>query len=158
MPDAIRFSIHKIRIGDIPDLFSIAEECNLSRWSAQDYSDEAERPDSTMILLKTDFGETAGFLVGRRVISSTTNHEYDAEIYNIGVKKAFQKNGFGTELLRAFLERSRNESVKNIWLDVRISNTSAIRFYKNFGFTEYTRRPGFYSDPTEDGIVMKLSL
>jgi len=156
--EARRFAIRRTYPGDIPDLLQIAEECNLSPWSSDDYIDEAKRTDSTMLCLESAAGETAGFLVGRRVLSANSLREYDAEIYNIGVKTLFQKQGCGGMLLNRFLEICKKDMVQNVWLDVRVSNKNAIRFYKSFGFVEYTVRPGFYGDPAEDGIVMRLTI
>lgn len=153
-----RFTIHTIETRDIADIVEIAKECALSPWSVEDYSEEAHREDSTMIRLRTEEGETVAFLVGRRVPSSVKENEYSAELYNIGVKMEFRKKGCGTMLLREFLDKCRHGSVRHIWLDVRISNTGAIKFYKKFGFFEYTLRAGLYRDPVEDGIVMTLSM
>lgn len=147
-----------IRLPDISEIIRIAEECGLSSWSENDYHEEVYRDDSIMLRLETEALETVGFLVGRRVISSNIDNGYDAEIYNIGVKQGFRRNGCGTILLSSFLETCRKCSVRSIWLDARRSNENAIRFYERNGFMIYTFRKNFYSDPPEDGMVMKLGL
>ena len=153
-----KFRMAPIRSDNITDILEIAIECGLSSWSESDYMDEAGRDDSIMLRLETETCETIGFLIGRRVISSTVENRYDAEIYNIGVKESFQKNGCGTMLLAKFLEESRRTSVRDVWLDVRRSNENAIRFYEKNGFKIYTIRKNFYSAPGEDGMVMRLKL
>jgi [ribosomal protein S18]-alanine N-acetyltransferase len=152
------FTIHSIRHADIVDIIRIAEECGLSPWSAEDYFEESKRNDSNLLLLRDDNGETIGFLVGRRVLSATSETHFDAEIYNIGVRKSFQRSGCGTILLEEFIKRCVSELVETVWLDVRISNNSAILFYSRFGFAEFTLRSRFYNDPVEDGMVMKLTI
>jgi ribosomal-protein-alanine N-acetyltransferase len=155
---AARFTMRRITSGDIPDLLRIAKDCGLSPWSENDYIEEAKRADATMICLESAAPETIGFLVGRRVLNSRRTKGYDAELYNIGVKAGFRKQGCGGMLLNRFLDICRNDVVQSVWLDVRSSNKNAIQFYKNFGFTEYTVRNLFYSDPEEDGIVMRLNM
>ncbi len=103
-------------------------------------------------------GRTIGFLVGRRVMSALSATHFDAEIYNIGIRKSHQRSGCGTILLEEFINRCVSEMVETVWLDVRISNEGAISFYKRFGFSEFTLRTRFYTYPLEDGIVMKLTI
>ena len=155
---ASQFTIRSIRAGDIADIIRIAEECDLSPWSSNDYLEEAKRNDSTLLRLENETGETIGFLVGRRVLSASSQTHFDAEIYNIGVTKPLQRFGCGTILLEEFIKRCVSELVEAVWLDVRISNINAIAFYNSFGFSEFTLRKRFYSDPVEDGMVMKLTI
>ena len=152
------FTIHSIRPDDIHDVIRIAEERGLSPWSANDYLEEAKRNDSTLLRLESETGETVGFLVGRRVLSASSETHFDAEIYNIGVRESFQRSGCGTILLEEFIKRCISEMVETVWLDVRISNSSAISFYKRFGFADFTVRNRFYNNPVEDGLVMKLTI
>lgn len=153
-----KFRILNIGRDDIADVVQIAQESGLSSWSENDYLDEISRDDSIMLRLETGTGETIGFLVGRRVISSNTENLFDAEIYNVAVKQGFRGNGGGTALLQKFLDHSRRSSVQNVWLDVRRSNEVAIRFYEKNGFSLYSIRKNFYSRPSEDGMVMRLGL
>ena len=43
-------------------------------------------------------------------------------------------------------------------LEVRESNEEARIFTGHLGFVEEGRRPGYYADPVEDAILMKLKL
>jgi ribosomal-protein-alanine N-acetyltransferase len=43
-------------------------------------------------------------------------------------------------------------------LEVRERNAAAINMYKEAGFTEAGRRPGYYNCPVEDAILMTLWL
>ena len=54
--------------------------------------------------------------------------------------------GIGTQLLEAFRRRCLMEGMSTIQLEVRTTNTNAIRFYERNGFvrTEYLR--SFYND------------
>ena len=46
--------------------------------------------------------------------------------------------------------------MKDIFLEVRESNQVAINFYKKNNFKQISIRKGYYSDPTEDAIIMKM--
>lgn len=77
---------------------------------------------------------------------------YDrAEINYIFVEKDYRQQGIATKLLNYMLDICDNEC-KNITLEVKESNKSAINFYLKNGFIEVARREKYYQD--EDGILM----
>ena len=47
--------------------------------------------------------------------------------------------------------------IRNVILEVRVSNEAAIRLYESLGFSICGIRKGFYEAPREDGYVMQLS-
>lgn len=143
---------------DLTEVLQITDQCGLSHWSRQDYLAEAGRSDSIMLSAECTEFEVAGFLVSRIVPGANSDSRFDAEIYNIGVRPELQKSGCGTLLFECFLNKCRSKAVESVWLDVRSSNANAIVFYKRFGFTEFSLRKDFYRNPSEDGIIMKLSL
>ena len=155
---APHFTISSIEPADIEPIVQIADECRLSPWSPEDYREEAKRSDSILLRLTDDTGYISGFIVGRRVPGSSAGMHFDAEIYNIGVRRSKQRHGGGSILLKEFLRRCAAQAVEKVWLDVRVSNAGAIVFYKSFGFVEYTIRRGFYADPADNALVMKLDL
>ena len=48
--------------------------------------------------------------------------------------------------------------VREVLLEVRESNQSALAFYGSLGFVEEGRRHGYYDEPVEDAILMRLKL
>lgn len=137
---------------DIPQLERIAEESRLSPWTQQSYIDEIDRPDSIFLLAGTSDSVILGFIVGRIVPGP------DAEIYNIAVAENARRQRVGNGLLAEFISLCKASKVEGIWLEVRESNTNALKFYSHAGFEKMSSRPRFYSNPVEDAIVMKLSI
>lgn len=152
-----RLILRRFRDEDCPAALAIAAELGLSPWTLDDYREELVRRDSEMSAAVVG-SKLAGFIVGRRVPSAGDGGEWDAEIYNIGVSREFQHAGIGSRLMAGFIEGCRDAAVREIWLDVRGSNALAIRFYKKFGFKDVMIRRGFYRDPRDDGVVMRLEL
>ena len=150
--------IRPVETSHIADLIRIAEETNLSQWSAQSYLDEMKNPDSIMLRLDAGDNSTIGFVVGRFVPGGQIEIITDAEIYNIAITENAQKNGFGQLLFDAFKNLCRERNAANIWLEVRESNEKAIRFYEKNGFERVQTRPSFYENPREHAILMKLIL
>ncbi len=48
--------------------------------------------------------------------------------------------------------------MRELYLEVRVSNTAAQRLYERYDFEEVGRRPGYYTSPVEDAIVMRKRL
>jgi ribosomal-protein-alanine N-acetyltransferase len=78
-------------------------------------------------------------------------------INKIATHPDFRGRGLGRRLLEDAIEQARGRTAKSVVLEVRLSNVSAIDFYKSFGFTEVQRRKRYYLDG-EDALVMMLTL
>lgn len=81
-----------------------------------------------------------------------------ADLCNLAVAEDFRKRNLGSELLCRGLAEVKNRGVERVLLEVRRSNAPAIGLYAKFGFEKLGIRPGYYSDPEEDGIIMEKSL
>lgn len=80
------------------------------------------------------------------------------EIHHIAVKNEFQRRGVGSTLIRFLLADARKKKVKQIFLEVRQSNSVAIQFYDKFGFKQVRRRKKYYRNPEEDALVYVCNL
>jgi ribosomal-protein-alanine N-acetyltransferase len=91
-------------------------------------------------------GRVAGYLAARRVAPD------ECEILNLAVDPVYRRRGVARALLAAELE-----SAPGRWfLEVRASNNAAIQLYSSAGFELIGRRPDYYREPAEEGIVMRL--
>jgi ribosomal-protein-alanine N-acetyltransferase len=149
--------VRRITTSNIADLIRIADETNLSPWTAQNYLDELQTTASIMLAVEDDMPRTIGFIVGR-IVPASEPDLLDAEIYNIAVTGTEQGKGFGQTLFDSFARECAKHEVSSIWLEVRESNCDAITFYTRNGFEPVQKRPNFYKNPPEDGILMRLSL
>lgn len=75
------------------------------------------------------------------------------EIDNIEVDELYRGKGIGTKLMSYMVSIAIENRVINITLEVRKSNSVAIKLYKKFGFREVAIRKFYYGD--EDGILME---
>ncbi len=150
--------IRNVESSNIADLIRIAEEVNLSPWTAQNYLDEMKNPASIMYRLEDDHNLTVGLVVGRMIVGGQAEPTPEAEIYNIAVIGRHQRSGHGQRLLDHFVGIVREHGARAVWLEVRESNAPAIAFYKKNCFEEIQTRNHFYNNPRENGILMKLEL
>ena len=90
------------------------------------------------------------------IIFSPINPE--AHILSISVTKKIQSKGVGSLLLQSMLDQCAAMKYKKIFLEVRTSNLQAINFYQKFGFSKDAIRDNYYTDNSEDALLMSLSI
>ena len=65
--------------------------------------------------------------------------------------------GLGEEILKTLIDALKKCNVTSeLWLNVRKSNTAAIKLYEKLGFKHIATDKGYYYD--EDAIVMRKIL
>ena len=92
-------------------------------------------------------GHPVGFLAA--VVPS----DGQARILMLAVTGSYRMRGIGSMLMDEFLKACGLRGLKRIELEVRTTNTGAIRFYQRYGFMISHTLPRFYTDG-EDGYKM----
>jgi ribosomal protein S18 acetylase RimI-like enzyme len=135
-----RVHLRPARAGDLDQISAIqAMASEASQWQPQDYL----AFDCRVALLD---GSIAGFVVSRQVADK------EREILNVAVHSDFRRLGIATQLLR---DEMANHPGAH-FLEVRESNIAARRLYEGLGFQVVGARPGYYENPNETGIVMRI--
>ena len=78
----------------------------------------------------------------------------EAHITNIAVSPDYRRKKVGEALLTTIINDCRNNGIKYITLEVRVSNTSAINLYEKYGFKSLGTRKGYYQNNNEDALIM----
>lgn len=81
-----------------------------------------------------------------------------SEILDIIVHINHRQQGFGQKLLDKSLEFMKDKNIKNISLEVKVTNKEAINFYKKNGFKITTTRKQYYESGTVDAYLMYREL
>ena len=154
-----QIKLESIQQADLSQVIAIASKVNLGDWRIDDYKEELERKDSYLVAAKI-----RQIVIGFIAVRFTLADSYDksncsqADIINIGVLKNYQRKGIGSLLLNEFLINAKELKIKTVWLEVRESNTDARNFYRLNGFVQVQKRINFYTQPSEDALVMRLEL
>ena len=135
----------------IPALARLERECFADPWSEGGLAAELANPLAVFRAAVSPSGEVMGY--------AGMNHVLDeGYIDNIAVGEAFRGRGVGSSLLRELIAYAREKEMAFLTLEVRASNLGAQRLYRKHGFREAGLRPGFYSRPAEDAVIMTLDL
>ena len=117
------------------------------------FKNSAFSKESTENLVKADNSFIYAYLVDEKVCGYLmVLDSIDVyEILAIATIEEYRNKGIAQELLDKI-------KTKDIFLEVRESNKKAINFYKKNNFKQISIRKGYYSDPTEDAIIMKMEV
>ncbi|MEW6325154.1 MAG: ribosomal protein S18-alanine N-acetyltransferase [Nitrospirota bacterium] len=78
----------------------------------------------------------------------------ELHLLNVAVHPAWQRQGIAGRLVQAAFDRANAGGALRALLEVRASNEAAQRLYARFGFQLIARRAGYYTNPTEDALIM----
>ncbi len=135
---------------DLPRVQELSAEApTASHWSAEKYESYfAPEAVQTSYLLVADQNHSVSGFVAARSVSD------ECEIENIVVSRAMQRRGVASELLKQLFS-TLTDRVQKVFLEVRESNSPAIRFYEKSGFEVIGRRKSYYREPPEDALIMR---
>ena len=96
-------------------------------------------------------------IVGYGVVSYVVG---EAELLNLCIDPAQQGKGQGVALLEHLVDNATESGNKDMYLEVRESNASALHIYEKCGFNEIGRRKNYYPAKSgrEDAVLMALPL
>lgn len=78
----------------------------------------------------------------------------ETEIYKLVILKNYRNKGIASFIMKFFLDEMKKNKQEKIFLEVREGNKVAISLYKKFDFKYVRKITNYYSNPTEDAIVM----
>ena len=133
---------------DLPQVCAIEQETFSDPWSEEDFRDSMNEPNNGYLVAEHD-----GIIAGYCGYWGIAGEGY---IYNVAVKKEFRRHKIGYQLLYTLLEQSKSRGIASFTLEVRASNTAAIRLYQSLGFEDAGTRRDFYTKPKEDAVIMWL--
>lgn len=126
----------------LDDVYEIEKICFSNPWSRDDLEKQIDSETSHFLVADID-GRAVGYM-GLQIFSG------EGYVTNVAVLPEFRGQGIAQALI--------NEQMKNemdfITLEVRESNLPAIRLYEKTGFKNVGTRPNFYTNPTENAIIM----
>ncbi len=142
--------VRHVQPDDIFPVISLAFETLPERYNPSIFNQFYEAcPEGFLVALDAD--SIIGFLIGTRTSPGI------ARILMLGVQESYRKKGVGSALLASFIKEMRMQHVSRVELEVRTSNTTALRFYQKKGFQLHATLQGFYQNG-ENAFSMQKDL
>jgi ribosomal-protein-alanine N-acetyltransferase len=148
MPDAL---LRPMREDDVPAVVAAERDSYAFPWSEPVFRD-CLRVGYLCRVLEID-QRVAGY----GILSTGAG---EAHILNVCVRPEYRCLGLGRRLVTALFDLARAAGAEDLFLEVRPSNTTAIRLYQSLGLAQVGLRRGYYqaANGREDAIVMRLRL
>lgn len=141
---------------DLPLICALEQASETAaHWAGREYdalfAPEAPRRIALVIADGADGRHICGFVIARCGAD-------EWEIENVVVDSEQRRRGFGSALIRELLKRAREAGTTSVLLEVRESNHAARQLYEKLGFSESGRRRSYYREPSEDALILKISI
>lgn len=142
-------SLRRAALADLEFLHAIERLSFPDPWTKASLLEEIDSEEPPVVALLE--GQVAGYLCLWSGVD-------EFHITNLAVHPDHRRRGLGRELLEFAIDLAVRAGCQRLLLEVRPSNTTALRLYAGLGFVELYRRRGYYIKPSEDGLVMMLAL
>lgn len=135
---------------DLTEVAAIEQEIFSQPWTKQGFLD-ALNNKNTLYLVAKEKNDILGY------IGLWQSYE-EADITNVAVKSGHRRKGVADALLNELERLAVQKGITTLTLEVRVSNTAAVRLYEKHGFHSLGIRPGFYEKPKEDAMIMLAAI
>lgn len=148
-----RYEIVPMKESDLDDIMAIEKLAFRAPWSRQVFVEELERDWAHVDVLKQreKHAHVLAF-VNYWLVRD------EVHVLNVATHPEQRRQGHAARLLEHVIAFAHREKCRYVTLEVRRSNTPAIRLYKKYGFRPVGIRPNYYVEDNEDAIVMLLEL
>ena len=144
--DAIVIHFRELTPEDADGVARVERESFPTPWSREDFWREATNEFACYVVALDDV-EIIGF--GGCWISFE-----EAQVTNIALTAVQRGRGLGRTLMTKMMCAAAARGAERMTLEVRPSNTPALRLYESLGFTAVGVRRKYYQDNGEDAIIM----
>lgn len=142
-------TVRRATIEDAKEIFAIEMDCFSVPWNLDSIEAELINQKKKLYYVIEDTEGVVGYAGAWLVYD-------EGQITNIAIRPSARRQGFGATLTRALIEECFKRGMHEIFLEVRISNLSALSLYRQLGFTVKGMRKNYYSEPKEDAYIMSL--
>ncbi len=156
------FVIEEIKLDYLPDVIRINERVLPENYPYYFYELLYRNYPKAFLVARID-DKIVGYVMCRvehsfKVTGFLPKFSKVGHVVSIGILPKYRRLGIGTELMKKAMEALKDyyECVE-VYLEVRVSNTPAIKFYEKLGFKIDRIIRGYYKDG-EDAYVMSKAL
>lgn len=140
-------TIEQMKSSWVSQVAQLEKDCFRDPWSEKSIAGELDNPLS-LWLVAVDGGRLLGYVGSQTVLDET-------DMMNIAVAKEDRRRGVARALILELVNQLAQQGSRSLTLEVRASNQGAIALYQSLGFVQIGRRPNYYRNPREDGLILR---
>lgn len=137
--------IRRMTKEDAKAVAEIERQCFADPWSENAFCNAATDKNYIYMVAEQD-----GQILGMAGCILTID---EGDLTNVAVSEAYRGKGIARKVVSTLMEEATSLGIVAFTLEVREHNTRAIGLYESLGFKFEGKRPGFYSNPTEDALI-----
>jgi [ribosomal protein S18]-alanine N-acetyltransferase len=140
---------------DLDEVIAIENEVYPFPWSRGNFADSLQAGYCCWTL-RGGSGPMAALLAYSVVMLALD----EAHLLNLSVTQRAHRLGHGWCMLEFMARQARDHGARSMMLEVRPSNTPALRLYERYGFQRIGVRRGYYPSHggREDALVLRIAL
>lgn len=157
-PDQAKPVIRPFRMADIDRVYDIERRSFPYPWPRFMFRRLHYRDPQGFLVAERN-GEVIGYGIAeivKRVGLLRSGPKRRGHLLNLAVDPRFRRQGVGNALVKALILYLQERGVGDVWLEVRVSNSAARKFYSKSGFKEVDQKILYYWN--EDAVIMNLNL
>lgn len=143
----VRFAIEPMTFEDLAAVQEIERLSFTTPWPPHAYRTELESNRLATYLVVRVAGRVVAYAGMWLMVD-------EAHITTFAVHPSWRRRRIAERLLMVLLELALRRQAREATLEVRLSNIPARRLYEKFGFRPVGIRPRYYSDDSEDALIM----
>ena len=138
--------VREMLVEDLEQVMEIEQDLFSVPWTREGFFTFLTR-ENALFLVVEEKGKILGYCGLLMVLD-------EGDITNVAVKRDWQREGIGNFMMESLIRLAADLGVTTIHLEVRDGNERAIRLYERVGFVRDGIRKKYYTDPTEDAVLM----
>jgi len=143
-------TICEMRPCDVDTVTALEASCFSQPWLRHDFEDILTNPDRCyLVALDQDT------VVGGCMLTALGT---EGDISNVAVRADYRRRGIARQLMTELIAYGQSRGITAFTLEVREHNPAAIALYETVGFHSVGIRPNFYTQPTDNAVIMWLYL
>ena len=150
-----QFSVEPMRPADLAEVLAIERESFRSPWSKASFVAELGKSYGGLRVVRLKEGDHACPVLGYICFWLVAD---ELQITNLAVHPEYRRRSIGWQLLLHALQLGHAAGARLAVLEVDRSNRAARALYEKLGFMVVHKRPCYYPESREDGLVMELNL
>lgn len=139
--------IEQMNKSHVLQIAQLESMCFNDPWSVNSIASELGNKLSVwLVAIEND--NVVGYVGSQTVLGET-------DMMNIATHPDHRGKGIATSLIKELITELTLRKSRSLMLEVRVSNDTAIRLYRNLGFAEVGCRKNYYRNPKEDALIMR---
>lgn len=142
--------LRPMRAEDLDQVLAIERRNFHEPWSRRSFLAEIETMPLSRPLVAVFAEQIIGYIVPWFVVD-------ELQIANVAIHEDFRRRGLARRLIMHVCDLAQGRNCRVAHLEVRRSNTAALRLYESLGFQITAVRRNYYG-PNEDALLMSKNL